>query len=69
MIQPREGDGLGAEPLEDVRVAEIGVEDLDRDFAIERLVDRFVDGAHAAPAKAFDDPILSDGFTNHGTGD
>ncbi len=51
------------------RVAEIGVEDLDGDFAIERLVDRLVHGPHAAPAEAFDDAILADGFTNHGTGD
>ena len=68
MIQAREGHRFGAEPLEDVAVVEIGVEDLDRDFAIERLVDRLVHGAHPAPAEAFDDAVLADGFTNHGRG-
>ena len=68
VIEARERDGLGTESLEDVRVAEIGVEDLDGNFTIERFVDRFVHGPHAAPAEAFDDSILSDGFTNHGTG-
>ena len=65
MIEPREGDGFGAKPLEDVGVAKIGVEDLDRDFAVERLVDRLVHGPHTAPPEAFDDAVLADCFTDH----
>ena len=69
MIQTRERHRFGAEPLQDVAVAEVGVQDLDRDFAIERLVHRLVDGAHAAAAEALDDPVFADCFANHGRGD
>jgi len=46
-------DGLGA-------AAGLWVEDLDRDAALDDLVDGFVDGAHAARAKLTHDPVGPD---------
>ncbi len=65
VIESRERDGLAAESLQHVGVGQIGIEDLDRDFAIERLVDRFVDGAHAAATKLVDDAVLADSGADH----
>ena len=52
MIEARDGDRLGAETPGDRGIVQLGVEDLDRDFAMKRLVDRAVHRAHAATADA-----------------
>ena len=46
MVQARERHRFAAEALEHLGVAQIGIQDLDRDLAVERLVDRLVDDAH-----------------------
>ena len=65
MIETRERDRLGAEALQHIRVGQIGIEDLDRDFAVERLIDRLVDGSHTAATQLVDDAVLSDGGPDH----
>ena len=65
MIEPGERDRLAAETLQHVGVGQVGIEDLDRDFAIERLVDRLVDGAHAAATELVDDAVLTDSGADH----
>src|SRR5688572_13934558 len=65
MVQLGERGGFCPEPLHDVRVGQLRVEHLDRDLAIERLVDRLVNGAHAAAPKRSDDAVFPDGLANH----
>ena len=60
VIEPRKRHGFAAEPLQHVGVGQIGIEDLDRDFTVERLVDRLVDGAHAAATELVDDAVFTD---------
>ncbi len=65
MVQLGERGRFCPEPFHDVRVGELRVEHFDRDLAIERLVDSFVDGAHAAAPKLSDNAIFADGLANH----
>jgi len=46
---------------------QLGIEYLDRDFAIERLIDGFVDRPHATAPNLRDDAILADRPANHPT--
>ena len=57
--------GFGAEPLGDFGIVQLGVEDFDRDFAMQRLVDGAVDRAHAAAADAIQDAVLADVLPDH----
>ena len=68
MAQTRERDRFTAEALEDVRVAQFGIEDLDGDVAVERLVDGLVDRSHASAPEAIDDAVFAEGFSEHGRG-
>ncbi len=65
VVETRERDRLGAETLQHIRVGQVGIEDLDRDLAVERLIDRLVDGAHTAATQLVDDAVLSDGGPDH----
>ena len=65
VVQTREGDRLGAEALEHVGVGQIGIEDLDCDLTIERLIDCLVDSTHATATKLVDDAVLPDGGADH----
>ena len=65
MVQPRDRHRLGAEPPRHFGIVQLGVEHLDRDFAIEGLVERAIDGTHAAAADAVEHTILADGLANH----
>ena len=65
VVQTRERHRFGPEALEHVTFPEVGVQDLDRNFAFERLVHCLVDSAHAATAKAIDDSIFSYCLTKH----
>ena len=65
VIETRERDRLGAETLQQVRVGQVGIEDLDRDLAVERLVHRLVDGAHTAATQLVENAVLSDGGPDH----
>ena len=65
VIQLRERHGLAAKALDRFLIDQVGVEHLDRDAAIERFVDRLVDGAHPASADLLDDAVLADGAPDH----
>ena len=65
MIQARDGDGFGAKAAGDRRIVQLGVEDLDGDFAMKGLVDRAVYRAHAATANAIQDSVLADVLSDH----
>ena len=54
MIQPREDGRFRPEARHDFGVGEIGVQRLDRDVAMERLVHRLVDDASATSPKLSD---------------
>jgi hypothetical protein len=57
MRQPRDGARLATEALELVGVArDLAVHQLDRDPALERLVERAIDGRHAARADLLLEP-------------
>ena len=57
--------GFRAKAFGDFRVVQLGVEDLDGDFAVQRLVDGTIDGAHAALPELVDNPVFSDVLPNH----
>ena len=59
MIQLGKRDRFAPEPLDGLGVHQVGIEDLDRDLTIERLVDRLVDGPHTAPAERLDDVVFA----------
>ena len=65
VVERREQFGFALEPREPLRIVRkcLG-QDLDRDLAIERRVDRFPDNAHAARAEAFDEAVVKE----HGAG-
>ena len=65
MIELRQHARFRAEAFHHIAVGELGIEDLDRDFAVEGFVDGPVDRAHAAAAELCDDTILADGSANH----
>ena len=65
MIELGQHARFRAEAFHHIAVGELGVEDLDRDFAVERFIDGRVDRAHAAAAELFDDTILADRSANH----
>jgi hypothetical protein len=52
----------------ELAVTELRIENFDRDFAIERFVDRFVHDSQRAPAELLDESVLADGFSDHGAG-
>ena len=68
MVQPRERDGFRAKALEHIALAQLRVEDLDRHFAVECLVDRLVDGPHPAPPEAIENTIFTDSLADHRVG-
>jgi hypothetical protein len=54
---------LAAETLaRALEVEQLGPDDLERDAAVQRLLDRFVDDAHAAAADAPQQPVLAEPF-------
>jgi hypothetical protein len=57
------------EPFDDVGVCEEGIQGLDRNFAIERLVDGFVDDARRALSQVHDNAVLADARANHCIGE
>ncbi len=65
MVEARDGDGFGAEPARHFGIVQLGVEDLDRDFAVEGLVEGPEYGAHAAPADAIDHAVFADVLPDH----
>ena len=65
VIETREGNRLGPEALEHVGVGQIGIEDLDCDLTIERLIDCLIDSTHATATKLVDDAVLPDGGADH----
>ena len=65
VIELGERDGFAPEPLNRLGVHQIRIEDLDRHVSIERLVDRFVDGAHPAPSERRDDMVFAELAANH----
>ena len=56
---------FSAEPFDQVGPGKVWIQDLDCDLAIERLIYRFVHGAHSAPPELPDDSVFADGLTNH----
>ena len=68
VIELGEGDGLAPKALHRLGVHQIRIEDLDRDLAIEGLVDCLVDGAHSAPSERFDDVIFAELAADHALG-
>ena len=68
MVQPRDRHRLGTEPPADAGIVQLGVENLERDVAVQRLVHRAVHGAHAATADLFDDPVFPELLTDKGHG-
>jgi hypothetical protein len=67
MIEPRDGDGFRAEAFGDLGIVQLGVEDFNRDFAMQRLVNGLVDRAHTATADTVEDAVFADVLTNHST--
>ena len=65
MIQPGECRRFGAEARHHVLLVQIGAEDLDRDFTVERLVDGLVHDTHTAAPEGFDDSIFAERFSYH----
>ena len=65
MIELRQHARFRAEAFHHFAVGELGIEDLDRDFAVEGFVDGPVDRAHAAAAELCNDTILADSSANH----
>ena len=65
MIEARDGDGFGAEAPGDFRIVQLGVEDLDRDIAVEGVVEGAKDRAHAAPPHPIKHAVLADVLPDH----
>ena len=60
MVELRDGLRLALKPLAAFGVEEpVARDDLQRDVAAERLLDRLVDDPHAAAAQLADDPVLA----------
>ncbi len=66
MVEPGQRDSLAAEAFQEIGVGDVGVEDLDRDLAVEGLVEPLVNDAHAAAAEPFENSIFTDSCANHG---
>src|SRR5262249_23197409 len=56
---------FGAEAAQRLRVSRIGTEDLDRDLAVERRVERLVNDTRGAAADLRLNPILADRRLGH----
>jgi len=65
VIELGENGRLGAEPLDDFRVGQVGIEGLDGNVAVQRLVDGTIHDSRAAAANLLDDAVLADGPANH----
>jgi hypothetical protein len=46
-------------------VVDVPIEDLDGDFAVERFVDRQIDGTHTAPGEALQETVLTELLSDH----
>ena len=68
VAQPRQDRRFGAEALEDFGIGNGGIQDLQRDFAAERVVDRLVDDARGAAAEFSDDAVFADDGAGHAVG-
>src|SRR5207244_13033833 len=65
MVEPGKRRRLGLKVLHELAVTELRIQHFDRDFAIERLVDRLVHNSQGAPAELLDESVFTDGFSDH----
>src|SRR5262245_23308666 len=67
VIELGEHHRFATKPFHRVLIDEVGVQQFQCDAAIQRFVDRFVDGAHAASTDLLDHAVLADRLPNHFT--
>ena len=58
---------FASEPFNGVLIDEVGVQDLERDAAVERFVDGHVDRAHTASANLIDNAVFPNRAAEHGS--
>ena len=65
VVQPRERHRFRAKAFQNGVVCQVGIEHLDRNVTIERLIHRLVDSAHAAASELLDDAVFADRSADH----
>src|SRR6266446_5145046 len=65
MVQLGKRRRFRPEASHDSCVRQLGVQDLDGHLAVERFIERLVDGAHASPSQLPKDSVLADGLSDH----
>src|SRR5262245_41091294 len=65
VMKTRQGGRFGLKMFHELAVTELRIQNFYRNFAIQRLVDRLVNGSQRAPAELLEESVFPDGFSDH----